>query len=116
MGEPQPEQSGARTPEGVKYRTGSRTRSAAEGEHRTGEDRYLTPVGVQYAPGSAGQGVGPQGRKTCPACLAASGGFGAQPHGFQLVQPSRWAAQRSNKAGGEAGVGAKRFPPSTGPQ
>lgn len=50
-----------------------------------GEDRHLMRVGQQYAPGSAGQGVGPQGRKTCPACLAASVGFGAKPQGFPMA-------------------------------
>lgn len=51
-----------------------------------GEDRHLTRVGMQYAPGSAGQGLGPQGRNTCPACLAASVGFGVKPQGFRVAQ------------------------------
>lgn len=54
-----------------------------------GEERHLTHVGRQYATGSAGEGLGPKGRKTCPACLAASGGFGAQPQGFRLSRENR---------------------------
>ena len=51
-----------------------------------GEDRYLTRYGPQYAPGSAGQGLGPQGRNTWPACLAASVGFGVKPQGFAVAR------------------------------
>lgn len=70
-------------PQAAAPHAGCAARRAAVGG--PGEDRHLTRVGMQYAPGSAGQGVGPQGRATCPACLAASVGFGATPQGFQEV-------------------------------
>ena len=70
-------------PQAAAPRAGCAARRAATGG--PGEDRHLTRVGRQYAPGSAGQGLGPQGRNTCPACLAASVGFGVKPQGFQEV-------------------------------
>lgn len=94
MGEPRTKADGS----AAAPRSGSSTAPQAAARNRTeersdtariegpGEERYLTRAWVQYAPGSAGQGVGPQGRKTGPACLAASGGFGAQPQGFQVAR------------------------------
>lgn len=86
MGDTQPKQTGHALRRGSSTGPEAAALRAAKGP---GEDRYLTPVGVQYAPGSAGQGVGPQGRITCPACLAASGGFGAQPQGSRDFGESR---------------------------
>ena len=71
-------------PEAAAPHAGCAARRAAVGG--PGEDRHLTRVGRQYAPGSAGQGLGPQGRNTCPACLAASVGFGVKPQGFRVAQ------------------------------
>lgn len=78
------DRSGSSTgPEAAALREGSPQGRAPQGP---GEDRYLTRVGPQYAPGSAGQGLGPQGRNTWPACLAASVGFGVKPQGFRVAQ------------------------------
>ena len=65
-----------------------------------GEDRRLMRVGRQYAPGSAGQGLGPQGRETCPACLAASVGFGATPQGPESKTPRQGNVEAWVLAGG----------------
>lgn len=84
-------------PEAAAPHAGCAARRAAVGG--PGEDRHLTRVGLQYAPGSAGQGLGPQGRKTCPACLAASGGFGAQPQGFLAQRGTPQYLRKGNKCG-----------------
>lgn len=83
-------------PEAAALGTVGRRPDAPEGP---GEDRRLTRVGLQYAPGSAGQGLGPQGRNTWPACLAASGGFGAQPQGFLAQSGTPQYLRKGNKCG-----------------
>lgn len=44
-----------------------------------GEDRHLTRVGMQYAPGSAGQGLAPQGRHLAGLPRGERGVWGTAP-------------------------------------
>jgi hypothetical protein len=84
-----------------------------------GEDRYLTRVAPQYAPGSAGQGLGPQGRYLAGLPRGERGVWGAAPRftghreahvdgpqvqpagpsdGFTVAQSSGFAKRRASVA------------------
>ncbi len=75
-----------------------------------GEDRHLTRGRRPHTPGRAGQGVAPQGRRTCPACHTASVGSGAKPQGF----PERGAFGRMLRPGAQSPQGTSHTAPPCG--
>ncbi len=64
-------------PEAAALHAGCAARRAAVGG--PGEDRHLTRVGMQYAPGSAGQGLAPQGRHLVGLPRGERGVWGTAP-------------------------------------
>ena len=87
MGVPHPRAAGAVTAarsvssDGPQAAARGRTdgREAARPPEGPGEDRHLTRVGRQYAPGSAGQGLAPQGRHLAGLPRGERGVWGTAP-------------------------------------
>lgn len=102
-----------------------------------GEDRHLTRGGSQYAPGSAGQGVGPQGRHLAGLPRGERGVWGAAPRftghrdatsmarqgqpagpsdGFTVAQSSGFAKRRvASRWPGVRGLAPEVFRPVRSP-